>query len=128
MSPHAPCQVVHLELHTHDLEAASTFYRELFRWRTEQVETPWGGYHALALGSGLDGGIVSCGAGRGTWLPYVEVDDIVPATKRARRLGAVVLLEPREGPAGWRSVVTTSAAGEIALWQPKRRRLTGARG
>ena len=128
MSQHAPCPVVHLELHTHDLEAASTFYRELFRWRTEQVDSPWGSYHALALGGGLDGGIVSCRAGRGTWLPYVEVDDIVPATKRARRLGAVVVLEPREGPAGWRSVVTTSAAGEIALWQPKRRRLIGARG
>jgi hypothetical protein len=30
-----------------------------------------------------------------------------------------VLLEPREGPAGWRSVVAAPAAGEIALWQPK---------
>jgi predicted enzyme related to lactoylglutathione lyase len=128
MSPHAPCRVVHLELHTHDLEAASTFYRELLRWRTEQVDSPWGSYHALALGGGLDGGIVSCRAGRGTWLPYVEVDDIVWATERAHQFGAAVLLEPREGPAGWRSVVTTSAAGEIALWQPKRRRLIGARG
>jgi hypothetical protein len=31
-----------------------------------------------------------------------------------------VLLEAREGPTGWRSVVATPAAGEIALWQPKR--------
>jgi hypothetical protein len=30
-----------------------------------------------------------------------------------------VLLEPREGPAGWRSVVSTPAGGEIAFWQPK---------
>ena len=37
-----------------------------------------------------------------------------------RLLGAAVPVEPREGPAGWRSVVTTPAAGEIALWQPKR--------
>jgi predicted enzyme related to lactoylglutathione lyase len=29
-------------------------------------------------------------------------------------------LSPREGPAGWRSVVATPAGGEIALWQPKR--------
>src|SRR5215211_3309208 len=34
-------------------------------------------------------------------------------------LGAEVLLEPREGPAGWRSVVATPAGGEIAFWQPK---------
>jgi hypothetical protein len=31
-----------------------------------------------------------------------------------------VLLEPREGPAGWRSVVSAPQAGEIAFWQPKR--------
>jgi hypothetical protein len=30
-----------------------------------------------------------------------------------------VALEPREGPAGWRSVVTTGVGGEIAFWQPK---------
>jgi uncharacterized protein len=54
------------------------------------------------------------------WLPYVEVDRIDAITDRARRLGASVLLEPREGPAGWRSVVATPAGGEIAFWQPKR--------
>jgi len=30
-----------------------------------------------------------------------------------------VLFEPREGPAGWRSVVSTPAGGEIAFWQQK---------
>ena len=44
-------------------------------------------------------------AARPLWLPYVEVEQIGAATSRARRLGASVLLEPREGPAGWRSVV-----------------------
>src|SRR5215467_11652813 len=36
-----------------------------------------------------------------------------------RRLGAAVLLEPREGPSGWRSVVSSPVAGEVALWQAK---------
>jgi len=40
-------------------------------------------------------------------------------TERARLLGATVLLEPREGPAGWRSVVAAPAGAELALWQPK---------
>jgi predicted enzyme related to lactoylglutathione lyase len=53
------------------------------------------------------------------WLPYVEVDCVNDATERARELGARVLLGPREGPAGWRSVIATPAAGEIALWQQK---------
>jgi hypothetical protein len=30
-----------------------------------------------------------------------------------------VLLAPREGPAGWRSVIATPEGGEIALWQQK---------
>jgi predicted enzyme related to lactoylglutathione lyase len=53
-------------------------------------------------------------------LPYVEVAEIEAATDRARGLAARILLEPREGPAGWRSVVATPAGGEVALWQPKR--------
>jgi predicted enzyme related to lactoylglutathione lyase len=53
------------------------------------------------------------------WLPYVEVADISETTERARLLGAAVLLEPREGPVGWRSVVAVPAGAEIALWQPK---------
>jgi predicted enzyme related to lactoylglutathione lyase len=52
-------------------------------------------------------------------LPYVEVSQIDAATDLARQLGASVLLEPREGPAGWRSVIATPEAGEIGLWQQK---------
>jgi predicted enzyme related to lactoylglutathione lyase len=112
-------RLVHLELHTNSLSAASTFTRQLLGWRTETLRCEWGTYHRLALGGTLDGGIVECSARRPIWLPYVEVDDIEAITERGRALGAVVLLEPREGPAGWRSVLATSEAGEIGLWQPK---------
>jgi predicted enzyme related to lactoylglutathione lyase len=57
---------------------------------------------------------------RSLWLPYVEVEDVRAATEGARQLGAEVPLEPREGPAGWRSVIATAAGGDVALWQPKR--------
>jgi predicted enzyme related to lactoylglutathione lyase len=53
-------------------------------------------------------------------VPYVEVDRVNRSTERASELGAVVLLEPREGPSGWRSVVSSPEAGEVALWEPKR--------
>jgi bleomycin resistance family protein len=39
--------VVHLELHTHDLEAASAFYSELLQWRTECIDTRWGTYSGM---------------------------------------------------------------------------------
>src|SRR5438128_2604692 len=81
-------RVVHLELHTYDLEAASAFYCELLQWRAEEIDSPWGSYHALLLGDGFDSGIVACGTRRAGWLPYVEVDCIEAATERARCLGA----------------------------------------
>jgi predicted enzyme related to lactoylglutathione lyase len=111
--------VVHLELHTGDLPRASLFYSELLSWRPERIEVGCRSYLALELGGGFGGGIVECATRRPVWLPYVEVDAIDEVTERAGRLGASVLLEPREGPAGWRSVVTTPAGGEIAFWQAK---------
>jgi predicted enzyme related to lactoylglutathione lyase len=72
------------------------------------------------LGGGFGGGIVECGIRRPQWLPYVEVDQVQEFTDHARRLGAAVLLEPREGPVGWRSVVSSPAGGEVAFWERKR--------
>jgi predicted enzyme related to lactoylglutathione lyase len=114
--------VVHLELHTSDRSRASSLYAELCGWRPERIETRAGSYLSLELGDGFGGGIVECGVGHPIWLPYVEVSEIAAVTNRARKLGASVLLEPREGPAGWRSVVATPSGGEIAFWQPKARR------
>jgi predicted enzyme related to lactoylglutathione lyase len=78
-------------------------------------------YHTLDWGGRLEGGIVECGASRAVWIPYLEVPSIDDATERARRFGASVLLEPREGPAGWRSVLRVPEGGEIAFWQSKTR-------
>jgi predicted enzyme related to lactoylglutathione lyase len=114
--------VVHLELHTVDAARASAFYSELLGWRPERIHAGCGSYLALELGGGIGGGIVECGTSRALWLPYVEVARVGGATARARRLGASTLLEPREGPAGWRSVVATPEGGEIAFWQAKSRR------
>jgi uncharacterized protein len=112
--------VVHLELHTPDLQRASDFYTRICGWRAERVRAGSRTYLALELGGGFGGGIVECEIPHPLWLPYVEVDHISEATDRARQLGASVLLEPREGPAGWRSAVAAPDGGEIAFWQPKR--------
>jgi predicted enzyme related to lactoylglutathione lyase len=112
--------VVHLELHTRNLGEAREFYSALCGWRAERIHASAGSYLALDLGRGdFGGGIVECEAARPVWLPYVEVPQIDAATERARELGAAVLLEPREGPAGYRSVVAAPASGELAFWQPR---------
>jgi predicted enzyme related to lactoylglutathione lyase len=112
--------VVHLELHTGDLAAARAFYAGLCGWAPDDVSTPAGPYVSLQLGRRpISGGFVECEIPRPLWLPYVEVGDVARATERAHALGATVTLEPREGPAGWRSVVASRTGGEIAFWQPK---------
>jgi predicted enzyme related to lactoylglutathione lyase len=108
--------VVHLELHTPDGAGACAYYAELCGWRPQEIAS----YQALDPGPNVSGGVVECGVARPLWLPYVEVPSIEGATDRAGELGARVLLSPREGPAGWRSVVSTPAGGEIAFWQAKR--------
>ena len=116
--------VVHLELHTGNLAHACAFYARLLGWAPELIDTAAGHYLALALGE-ISGGVVECEPQRPTWLPYVEVDDIAAVTERARSLGAVVLLDPREGPAGWRSIVSAPACGHVAFWQQKTRGFDG---
>jgi predicted enzyme related to lactoylglutathione lyase len=111
--------VVHLELQTHNLPRACAFYTRLFDWHAETIRVGGASYLALDLLGAIDAGIAECELEVTRWLPYVEVGAIGEATEAARRLGATVLLEPREGPAGWRSVVAAPAGGEVALWQPK---------
>lgn len=116
-SVHRP--VVHLELRTANLARACAFYRELLGWRPDPVRTSCGAYMALDLGLGVGGGVAEIESERPLWVPYAEVGNIDLATERAAELGAEVLVEPREGPAGWRSTISTPAAGAIALWQSK---------
>ena len=112
-------RVVHLELHTGDLPAACAFYARLLGSSFERIDLSRRSYMAMDLGHGIGGGIVQCGVPSPGWIPYVEVGDVDRATDRAWDLGAAVLLAPREGPAGWRSVIADPAGGEVGLWRPK---------
>lgn len=107
--------IVHLELHTDDSSDAVNFLSGLFGWQTEQI----GPYLSVGVGNRVGGGIIECGAHPAAWVPYVVVDRVYETTSLARKLGASVLLEPREGPAGWRSVVTSPSSGAVALWELK---------
>jgi uncharacterized protein len=111
--------VVHVELRTDNLALACAFYTGLFTWRVETVREPCGSYLALKPAWGIEAGVVEGEVERPTWLPYVEVSDVARTTLRAQMLGATVLLEPSEGPAGWRSILGVPRGAEIGLWQPK---------
>lgn len=119
MDPAVANPVVHLELHTGNLPRACAFYTRLLGWSAETVHVGTGSYLTLGLGDGLEGGVVETEAPGSLWLPYARVEDVTETTARSRALGAAVILEPREGPAGWRSVIAEPDGAQIALWQPK---------
>ena len=113
--------VIHLELHTADLPGAVAYYAQLLGWRPERIRSGGGSYLSLGVGDRVGGGIVEDGAQHPLWVPYVAVRDIDDATERAEQLGSQIQLGPREGPHGWRCVISAPDAGELALWQPKGR-------
>lgn len=112
--------VVHIELQTPDMQRACAFFTKLFGWRAETIRIGDQSYLALELGDRIEGGVVERDLTLPSWLPYVEVADLTAITELGLRLGASVVLAPREGPAGWRSVLAAPAGAEIALWQPKK--------
>ena len=120
MTPGTPYPIVHLELRAANVGRVCAFYTRLFGWRAETVSTGSGDYLALDFGAPMQAGVVQHDTEHPFWLPYVEVDDVREACERARLLGASVVLSPREGPAGWRSILAAPDGAEIALWQPKR--------
>ncbi len=54
---------------------------------------------------------------RDEWIPFVAVDDVDRATKRAVSLGATLLSEKRRGPAGEFTVVRDPGGAALALWK-----------
>jgi len=119
MSRARPNPVVHLELRTPNLPRACAFYTTLLGWRAESVHLAGGTYLALELGDRLEGGVAEADADVPLWLPYIEVADLEAAIERAVRLGARVEMPPREGPAGWRSVIVAPDGSHTALWRAK---------
>ena len=117
---------VHVELHTNDLSRAKDFYARLFDWKLQDVPMPGGGsYTLIDVGGGTGGGMIVNQA-PGTpphWLAYVGVDDIQAATRKAKDLGAKVVVDVMEvGEYGTMSVITDPTGATLALWQAKQQK------
>lgn len=115
---------VHVELHTNDLARAKDFYTRLFGWKLQDAPMPGGGgtYTMIDVGDGTGGGMMAnpTPGGPPHWMAYVGVDDIHAATKKAKDLGATVLVEVMEvGQYGSMSVITDPTGATLAMWQAK---------
>jgi uncharacterized protein len=113
---------VHVELHSNDLKRAREFYTKLFGWKLNDVPMPGGAYTMIDVGEGTGGGMMANQAPGmpSHWMAYVGVDDIGASTKRAKELGATIVMDVTEvGEFGSMSVITDPTGATIAMWKPK---------
>lgn len=54
---------------------------------------------------------------RDEWIPFVAVEDVDAATKRAIELGASLVREKGRGPAGEFTVIRDPGGAALALWK-----------
>jgi predicted enzyme related to lactoylglutathione lyase len=115
-----PNPFTHTELNTTDVPKAKKFYGALFDWKLEEL--PGMDYTMIATGKGHGGGIMKHPVPGATsaWLSYIEVDDIVAATKKAAELGGTVMKDVTEVmDSGRLSIIIDPTGAAFGLWQPK---------
>ena len=113
---------VHVELHTNDLARAKDFYTKLFGWKLQDAPMPGGTYTMIDVGGGTGGGMMvdPTPGVPPHWMAYVGVDDIHAANKKAKELGAKVVVDVMEvGEYGSMSVITDPTGATLAMWKAK---------
>jgi predicted enzyme related to lactoylglutathione lyase len=110
---------VHVELNTTDVDASKKFYGELFGWGLNDQAMPAGTYTLIDVGEGTAGGIVKQMApgAPSSWVPYVLVDDIEAATKKAQSLGAKLVVDVTDIGTGTFSILVDPAGAPLGLWK-----------
>ncbi|MEW6426770.1 MAG: VOC family protein [Thermodesulfobacteriota bacterium] len=110
---------VHIELQTRNVEQSKKFYTGMFGWKLNEM--PEMGYTIIDVGEGTGGGMMQkpMEGMPDLWLPYILVDDVGAATRKAQSLGATICKEVTEVPdMGWFSVLTDPTGAVFGLWQP----------
>jgi uncharacterized protein len=105
------------ELVTTDPAAATSFYSQLFGWKTQEFPMPGFTYTVVSAGgvhSG-QGGIMPLPAGAQgmppAWISYVTVDDADATAQQAEKLGGKVMMPPRDIPEVGRIAVILDPQG-----------------
>jgi uncharacterized protein len=111
---------VHAELMTTDVGKAKSFFAKLFDWKFEEM--PGGDYTIIKVGDGTGGGLMKnpMPGAPPMWVPYVLVDDLKAATKKATSLGASLVKETTEVPGmGSFTIIKEPTGAMLGLWQTK---------
>lgn len=114
MSKH---NVVHVEIPAADVEAAGTFYQELFNWKLQRM--PEMNYTMWEAGDGSGGGFpaVSDEAPAGKVIVYIHSDDIDADLKKVEELGGKVIHPKSEIPqTGWYAFFQDPTGNVLGLY------------
>lgn len=105
------------ELTTTDLEAAKTFYGELFGWRFEVMPMNDMNYSVISAGEMQIGGMMSMPPEAGgmppVWGSYVTVDDVDAVAAKVKELGGNIVMEPQDIPKVGRFCVLRDPQGAV---------------
>jgi hypothetical protein len=105
------------ELLTTDIDAAKSFYTEIFGWKTSDMDMGEMTYTMFKRAGDVDaaGGMPRPPGMQAPphWLVYIGTDDVDATTAKAKELGATVFQEPRDIPNVGRFSVVQDPAGAV---------------
>lgn len=109
------------ELVTQDPAAAKAFYTKVFGWKADEKDMgPIGTYTIWMRGERQAGGMMKAMDPKApsAWLHYVNAGKVDPATEKAKKLGATIVMPPMDIPnVGRFSIVTDPQGVFFALFQ-----------
>jgi predicted enzyme related to lactoylglutathione lyase len=111
------------ELHTKDQSAASQFYGALFDWTGKVgADDPMKYWHWMNAGKDIGGMMdLMSPSVPPHWLGYVAVTDVDASCRKARDIGATVVVEPMDLPkVGKFAVVRDPTGATVALFRSAR--------
>ena len=105
------------ELHSHDLDAAKTFYAAVFGYEYDDISSPDFTYFTFKQPGGeASGGMTNAAmlpeGVPSVWLTWFNVDSTDATVAKVRELGGQVRAEPSDSPFG-RMAVVEGAEGEV---------------
>jgi hypothetical protein len=82
----------HMELYSKNVKQVKSFYRAMFQWKLKDI--PAMEYTMITAGNGIGGGLARTQKAKDPshWVPYVAVVNVDASVKKAKKLGAKVLM------------------------------------
>ncbi len=107
------------ELLTRDIQAARSFYEQLFGWEFTDYPSAWSKYYLVQQGEEENSGMLQMDERWGDmpacWLPYFAVRSVDLSVDRARQLGGFVHVHPYDIPEGRFAMVGDAQGGVFDL-------------